>query len=44
MKGEYIMENSRKEEMKGTEKDKKNKKKSVQKENSSSMDARRYNQ
>lgn len=27
MKGEYIMENSRKEEMKGTEKDKKNKKK-----------------
>lgn len=27
MKGEYITENSRKEEMKGTEKDKKNKKK-----------------
>jgi len=42
MKGEYIMVNSRKEETKGTEKDKK-KKKVCKKNNSSSMDSRRYN-
>jgi hypothetical protein len=43
MKGEYIMVNSRKEEMKGTEKDKKEKKSVQKKNNSSSMGARRYN-